>query len=55
MMKNLEDRKDLFFFSHLCLVREMEMWRDEKLFYLIKEKSNMIENKICINLLSCPY
>ena len=42
-----ENRKD-FMFSHLCLVGRVEKWRDEKLFYLV-------ENKVYINLSSCPY
>ena len=46
-MEKWEDRK-YFRFYHLCLVRRMEKWRDEKLFYLV-------ENKICINLPSYPY
>ena len=32
------------------LVGRVEKWRDEKLFYLVEKKSEMIENKVCINL-----
>ena len=46
-MEKWRDRKD-FSFSNLCLVGRVEKWRDEKLFYLI-------ENKVYINLLLCPY
>ena len=41
-----EDR-NVFTFLHLCLVERVEKWRDEKLF-------GLVENKVCINLLSCP-
>ena len=45
-MEKWENRK-VFSFPHLCLVEKVEMWRDEKLFRLV-------ENKVCINLPSCP-
>ena len=45
--ENWKDRK-YFSFSHLCLVGRKEKLRDEKLFCLV-------ENKVCINLPSCPY
>ena len=39
-MEKWEDRK-VFSFPHLCLVKKVEKWRDEKLF-------GLVENKICI-------
>ena len=41
-----KNRKD-FSFSYLCLVGRVEKLRDGKLFCLV-------ENKVCINLPSCP-
>ena len=41
-----EDR-NVFTFLHLCLVERVEKWRNEKLF-------GLVENKVCINLPSCP-
>ena len=50
-----EDMRD-FSFSYLCLVREVEKWRNKKkIVWLIKKKNERIENVVCINLLSCPY
>ena len=50
-----EDMGD-FSFSYLCLVREVEKWRNKKkIVWLIKKKNERIENVVCINLLSCPY
>ena len=47
-MQKWEDIK-YFSFPHLCLVGRVEKWiRDGKLFYLV-------ENRVCINLPSCPY
>ena len=43
-----EDRKNLVFL-HVCLVREVEKWENEKLFYLVREKKWMMENVIYIN------
>ena len=34
----------------MCLVERVEKWRDGKLFYLAKKKSERIENKVCIKL-----
>ena len=48
-----KDRKDLVF-SHVCLVDRVEKWRDGKLFCLVENKSERIENKVCINLPLCP-
>ena len=33
----------------------MKKWRDGKLFYLVEEKSEKIENVVYINLLLCSY
>ena len=45
-----------FSFSCLCLVGEVEKWRNEKkIVWLIKKKSERVENVVCRNLLSCPY
>ena len=33
----------------------MKKWRDGKLFYLVEEKSEKIENVVYINLLLCFY
>ena len=38
----------------MCLVEEMEKWRDRNLFYLVVEKSERIENLVYLNLLLCP-
>ena len=45
-MEKGEDRK-VFSFPDLCLVERVEKWRDGKLF-------GLVENKVCINLPSCP-
>ena len=45
-MEKWEDKK-VFSFSHLYLVEMVKKWRDRKLF-------GLIENKVCINLPSCP-
>ena len=45
-MEKWEDRKN-FSFPHLCLVERVEKWRDEIFF-------GLVENKVCINLPSCP-
>jgi len=31
------------------------MWKDEKLFCLLKKKNERIKNVVCINLLICSY
>ena len=36
-------------------LRRVEKWKDDKLFYLVEKKIEKIENRVCINLLSCPY
>ena len=41
-------------FSSVCLVEGVEKWRNEKLFCLVEQKSERIENVVRINLLSCP-
>ena len=53
-MEKWEDKKD-FNFPYLCLVGRVEKWRDEKRFCLVEKRNEMIENKVCINLLICPY
>ena len=45
-MEKWEDRK-VFSFPHLYLVERVEKRRDVKLF-------GLVENKVCINLPSCP-
>ena len=45
-MEKWEDKK-VFSIFHLCLVERVEKWRDRKLF-------GLVENKVCINLPSCP-
>ena len=53
-MKNCEriekwgDGKYLVF-PRVCLVGGMEKWKDEKLFYLVKKKSEKIEKVVYIN------
>ena len=42
-------------FSLMCLVWGVEKWRDRKLIYLVEKKSEKIENKVSIKLLSYPY
>ena len=49
-----EDKK-CFIFPHLCLVGEVEEWRDENLLGLVEKKNKRIKNVVCINLPSCPY
>ena len=46
--KLLKDGKYLVF-PLMCLVREMEKCKDEKLFYLVGEKKEMMENIIYVN------
>ena len=53
-MEKWKDRKDLAF-SHLCLVRRVEKWRDEKLFCLVEIKNEMMKNEVDINLPLYPY
>ena len=53
-MEKWENRKN-FSFSHLCLVGRVEKWRDGTLFCLVYIKNERIENRVCINLQSCPY
>ena len=43
------DRKDLDFF-HLCLIGEVEKWRDEIFFCLVEMKNKRIKNEVGINL-----
>ena len=40
-------------FSHMCLVG-VEKWRSEKLFCLVENENERIENCVCINLLLYP-
>ena len=47
-MEKWNDGKYLVF-PRVCLVGEMEKWEDGKLFYLVGEKKEMIENIIYIN------
>ena len=49
-----KDRKYLIF-PHVCLVGEMEKWKDGKLFYLVERKNEMMKNKVSINLQLYPY
>ena len=51
-MENCEDRKILVF-SHMYLVGWVEKWEGRKLFCLVGEKSERIENLIYINWLLC--
>ena len=44
-----------FSFSHLCLVRRVEKLRDGRLFCMVEIKNERTENRVCINLQSCPY
>ena len=39
----------IWFFSHVCLVEEVEKWEGEKLFCLVEEKKGRMENVIYIN------
>ena len=41
--------------SDVCLVREMEKWKDELFFFLVVEKRGRIENIVYINLLLYLY
>ena len=43
-----EDRKDLVF-PHVCLVRGVKKQEGKKLFYLVGEKNERIENIVYIN------
>ena len=38
-----------------CIWFGVEKWRDEKLFYLVAKKNEMIKIIVCINLLTCPF
>ena len=48
--KKKENRKH-FVFSCVCLVGEMEKWRDEKLICLDEKKNEKMKNIVDINLL----
>ena len=52
--KKWRNDKKYLVFSRMCLVGRIKKRRDEKLFYLIKKKSESIENKVCIKLLLYP-
>ena len=39
----------------MCLVGGVEKWEDKKLFCLIGEKKERMENVVYINWLLCPY
>ena len=39
----------------MCLVRGMKKWKDKKLFCLVNEKSERIENVVYVNLFLYPY
>ena len=52
-MKKLVDRKYLNF-PHLCLVEDVEKWRDRNLFCLVEMINEILENKVGINLPLCP-
>ena len=43
-----EDIKNLVF-PHVCLVGRMEKWEGGKLFYLVEEKNERMENVVYIN------
>ena len=47
-MEKWEDRKDLVF-PHVCLVGGVEKWAGGKLFYLVGEKKERMENVDHIN------
>ena len=47
-MEKWNDRKDLIF-PHVCLVGRVEKWEGEKLFCLVGEKNERMENIIYIN------
>ena len=47
-MKKWEDRKYLVF-PLMCLVEGVKKWEDEKLFCLVGEKNERMENVIYIN------
>ena len=53
-MEKWEDRKDLVF-PRVCLVGEMEKWRDGKLLCLDEKKNERMKNIVGINLLLYPY
>ena len=42
-------------FLRMCVVGEMEMWRDEKLLYLAEKKNEKMKNIVSTNLLLYPY
>ena len=52
--KKKENRKH-FVFSCVCLVGEMEKWRDEKLICLDEKKNEKMKNIVDINLLLYSY
>ena len=52
-MEKWEDKKDLVF-PHMYLVGGVEKWKSRKLFCLVKEKSERIENVVDINWLLYP-
>ena len=52
-MEKWEDRKDLVF-PCVCLVGEMEKWRDKKLVCLDEKKNERMKNIVGINLLLYP-
>ena len=54
-MRKQESRKikEILIFFYLYLVENVKKWRDEKLNYLVKKKSEGIENIVHIKLLSC--
>ena len=49
-----KDRKDLVF-SHLCLVKKMEKWRDRKLIYFVEKKIIGWKSEVDIYLQLCPH
>ena len=53
-MEKWNDRKDLVF-PRMCLVGGVEKWNGGKVFCLIEEKNESIENVVYINWLLCPY
>ena len=44
-----------FSFSYLRLVRRVEKSRDGRLFCMVEIKNERTENRVCIDLQSCPY
>jgi len=39
----------------MYLIGKMKKWSDKKLFCLVEKKNEMIENIVCINLLTYSY